>query len=406
MTNAHRATDPLAAKVPAQQDELLADLETLVRCESPSSDPSGLRRCADLIATLAELRGCGPTRRIDLAGRPVLRIGPLEAPVLLLGHLDTVHPLGTLARNPWRVADGRAYGPGVFDMKAGIVIGLHALAASSGLASFLITSDEELGSPVCRPVIEQAAAAATAVLVVEPSQGGALKTARKAVSNYVLRFRGRAAHAGLEPERGANACLALAEAALAMSKLSDPAHGTTVTPTMASAGTAANAVPETATLHVDARAVSAAEQARVDRRLRAFSTSVHGVSIEIDGGPNRPPLAPAASARLFRLAQLTASRLGMPELHGAAVGGGSDGNFTAALGIPTLDGLGSTGGGAHTPGEWVLLASLPQRTALLAGLITQLASTATSSTGRRRPPERSHKPTAAHPSPGHGPQRS
>jgi glutamate carboxypeptidase len=366
--------DDLAADMALRQDDLLADLESIVCCESPSNDLAAVRRCADLIASLAERRGCGPATVQHTVGRPVLRIGPQDAPVLILGHLDTVHPLGALARNPWRIQDNRAHGPGVFDMKSGIIIGLHAMAArcATGLSSFLITSDEELGSPSSRNLIEDAATAATAVLVAEPSQHGALKTARKGVSNYVLHFRGRAAHAGLEPELGANACIALAEIALRVCGLGDNVRGTTVTPTVASAGTAANAVPKTAQLHIDARAVTAAEQARIDTQLRRLTTSVAGVSIDVTGGPNRPPLEESASAKLFSLARAVAHQIGVPQPTGTAVGGGSDGNFTAALGIPTLDGLGAVGAGAHTSEEWVEIASLSERTALLAAMINQL----------------------------------
>jgi glutamate carboxypeptidase len=210
--------------------ELLADLETLVRCESPSSDVAALHRCADLVAEIGATRLGAPPIRQEAGGKPVLRFGAEEAPVLLLGHLDTVHPIGTLARVPFAVTDGRVTGPGVFDMKAGLVMALHALAARPGSATLLVTSDEEIGSPDSRPVIEAAAGSARAVFVLEASSGGRLKTSRKGVSNYRLEIVGRAAHAGLEPEKGANACVALAHAVLAAADLADPAAGTTVTP--------------------------------------------------------------------------------------------------------------------------------------------------------------------------------
>ena len=353
--------------------ELLADLETLVRCESPSSDVAALHRCADLVAEIGAARLGAPPIRQQVGGKPVLRFGAAEAPVLLLGHLDTVHPIGTLARVPFAVTDGRVTGPGVFDMKAGLVMALHALAARPGSATLLVTSDEEIGSPDSRPVIEAAAGSARAVFVLEASSGGRLKTSRKGVSNYRLEIVGRAAHAGLEPERGANACVALAHAVLAASDLADPAAGTTVTPTMASAGTTQNTVPAAAELALDVRAVTAGEQERVDAALRALASPVADVRLVLHGGINRPPLQQAASDRLFDLARQAAADIGIGPLEGEHVGGGSDGNFTAALGVETLDGLGAVGAGAHTEHEWADAAALTERTELLTKLIDLVA---------------------------------
>ena len=350
-------------------EELLADLEPLVCCESPSADSAALHRCADLLAELGAARWGVPAARDEVGGTPVLRFGPADAPVLLLGHLDTVHATGTLDRVPYRVADGRITGPGVFDMKAGLVMALRAVAERSETAALLVTSDEEVGSPHSRAVIEEVARGAKAVLVLEASSGGRLKTARKGVSKYVLELRGRASHAGLEPEKGANACLALAHVVIAAAAHAVPADGTTVTPTVASAGTTANTVPDRGELAIDVRAATVAEQQRVDEGLRGLDTGVDDVELVVHGGINRPPMPNSASARLFELAQRAAADLGLGTIQGEHVGGGSDGNFTAAIGVATLDGLGAVGAGAHTEHEWVDAAGLVERTQVLIRLI-------------------------------------
>jgi glutamate carboxypeptidase len=297
--------------------------------------------------------------------------------VLLLAHLDTVWPAGTITRSPFRVSDGRAYGPGVFDMKAGLVQALFALAALLQTSpvrpsiDLLVTADEEIGSPDGRALIEASAQGAAAVLVLEASQDGNLKVARKGVSNYVLHFAGRAAHAGLEPDKGVNALTAAAHAILELETIADRDRGTTVTPTLAAAGTSQNTVPATASVHLDVRAASASEQDRVDQALRHLRPAA-GASITVDGGPNRPPMEESAARELATLAQRAARRCSLPELGSARVGGGSDGNFTAALGVRTLDGLGAVGGGAHAEGEHVLVDTMPERAALLAALIVEL----------------------------------
>jgi glutamate carboxypeptidase len=297
--------------------------------------------------------------------------GPAPPRVVLVGHIDTVWPAGTTARWPFTVDGQTATGPGAFDMKAGIVQLLHGLTLvpdRDGIA-VLLTGDEEVGSPTSRQLIEDTARGAAAALILEPSAGAALKTARKGVSNYEVVIEGRAAHAGLEPEKGANATVELAHQVLALSALARPDVGTTVTPTVAGSGTATNVVPAAASVAVDVRVATPEEQARVDADVRALAAVVPGASIEIRGGPNRPPLPASASAALFDLAQAQAAVLGLAPLRGVEVGGGSDGNFTAAVGVPTLDGLGAVGDGAHAEGEHVLLAAMPERAALLAALI-------------------------------------
>lgn len=375
MTSPH-PTQPLSSPAlltaaVARADAMLADVERLVCCESPSSDPAGLTRCAELVAQIAGEQRLPATVLTDARGGPALLIGALQPRVLLLGHLDTVHPLGTLEQAPFRVEDNRVHGPGVLDMKTGLVQALHACAlAGVDDTALLVTSDEELGSLASRDLIERYARHAAACLVLEASRGGALKTERKGVSNYRLAFTGRAAHAGLDPQAGANTTLALARTVLAVAALARDEEGTTVTPTMASSGSSANTVPDAATVAVDVRAASEAEQRRVDEALRALGELEPGVGMHVKGGPNRPPLTRAASAELFALAEDAAEAVGLPAPRSSAVGGGSDGNLTAAQGVPTLDGLGAVGEGPHTRTEWADLREIPRRVALLAALLT------------------------------------
>jgi glutamate carboxypeptidase len=352
-------------------DELLHDLERLVGAESPSRDAGALHRSAEVLAEVIRSRlGTAPTIVEGRDGPHVHWSGGGAARVLVLGHHDTVFPIGTLAARPFAVADGRATGPGVFDMKAGIVQAIHAVAAlddASGV-EMLFTADEEIGSETSRPLLESRAIACGNVLVVEPSaDGGALKTGRKGVGTFEVTVRGRAAHAGLEPEKGVNALVEAAHQVLAIAGFGDAAAGTTATPTVAHAGTAENVVPAEARMRVDVRVTSADEQRRIESLMASLQPSLDGAQIEVTGGLNRPPMPESASATLFALAQLV-----RPGIEGIAVGGGSDGNFTAALGIPTLDGLGAVGGGAHADHEYVLVDSIPDRVALLLGFLRQL----------------------------------
>ena len=356
---------------------VLADLRDLVTCESPSDDLAAVARSADVVARIGTARlGVAP-EYVVVDGRTHLRwrLGTGPSRVLLLGHHDTVWPLGSLATHPWSLEGGVVRGPGCFDMLAGLAMAFHALAGLDDRdgVTLLVTGDEEIGSPTSRALIEEEARKASAALVLEASaDGGALKTARKGVSLYDVRVLGRAAHAGLEPELGVNATLELAHQALVVSALAEPARGTTVTPTVMRAGTTTNTVPAEGSFAVDVRVQTLAEQARVDAALRSLRTVVPGASLEITGGPNRPPLDAAASAALFDRARLLAGRLGLPDLVAVAVGGASDGNFTAGVGTPTLDGLGAVGGGAHAADEHVLVEALPGRTALLAALVADL----------------------------------
>lgn len=352
-------------------DELVDDLRRLVEVESPSEDRAALERSAEVLADyLTERLGRAPDV-VDGPAGPHLHWRAEGAPrVLLLGHHDTVFPLGTLEQRPFRVDDGRATGPGVFDMKAGIVQAVHAvslLADPSGV-EILLSCDEEVGSATSRQLIEERAAACGAVLVLEPSaDGGALKTGRKGAGTFEVVVRGRAAHAGLEPERGANALVEAAHLVLAIAGFGDPDLGTTVTPTVAHVGTADNVVPAEARIRVDARVEVMEEARRVEDAFARLATTVPGCTVEVLGAIGRPPMPESASAELFPLAVETD-----PSVRGVAVGGGSDGNFTAAIGVPTLDGLGAVGGGAHADHEFVEVDTLPGRVALLEGVLSRL----------------------------------
>jgi glutamate carboxypeptidase len=384
------AADELATLVAAlarQQQAMVETLDELVTSESPSDDPDRLSATAGLVARGAERLLGEAAKQVGTPDTPALRwdlpaVGCGAPPVVLLAHLDTVWPAGTLSRWPFSVSNGRATGPGAFDMKAGLVQALFGLAALRDTSLkrppvvLLVTSDEEIGSPAGRELVEAVAAQAAAVLVLEASVDGRLKVARKGVGNYRLQVTGRAAHAGLEPEKGINALVAVAHLVLALEDLADARLGTTVTPTLAQAGSAQNTVPATASVSVDVRAATVEEQERVDRALRGLAPPM-AARVEVHGGINRPPLEEQAAIELFELAQKAAGRCGLPPLGSARVGGGSDGNFTAALGIRTLDGLGAVGGGAHAEGEYVLVDTLPERAALLAALIVELGGEVT-----------------------------
>lgn len=363
--------------------EFLADLERLVQVESPSTDRGAVARSARVVADVVERRlGRRPEIvRVDGVDHVVLR--GCDSQVLLLGHHDTVWPIGTLADLPFSVEDGVVRGPGCFDMLVGVVQVVHALAllrARHGdtvldRVTVLVTGDEEIGSTTSRGLIETEASGCRAALVLEAAgPGGALKTQRKGVSLYELEVLGRAAHSGLEPERGVNATLGVAELVLALADLADPAVGTTVTPTLMASGTAANTVPARATVAVDVRARTVAEQERVDTAVRALGVGVAEAIVVVHGGINRPPLEAAASGDLFARAARLAADLGQPPLTSMAVGGASDGNFTAGAGVPTLDGLGAVGGGAHARDEHAEVAWITPRAELLAALVLDLVS--------------------------------
>ncbi|HTX62246.1 MAG TPA: M20 family metallopeptidase [Acidimicrobiales bacterium] len=374
------ALTDLVDRLRSSRGAMLEELEALVRCESPSADRSAVRRCADLLSELAApyVRAAPDSLVVDGVTHLRWQLGDpaAEGRVLLVGHLDTVWPIGSLDSHPFSVHEGRATGPGCFDMKAGLVQMLHALGAldPGSPVTVLVTGDEETGSATSRALIEESARNASAALVCEPSAAGALKSARKGVSLYEIAITGRAAHAGLEPEKGVNAAVELAHQVLAVAQFGDATEGTTVTPTLVSAGVTTNTVPHRGTIAVDVRVTSVPEQERVDRVIRGIAPQLRGATIEVHGGANRPPLPTSASVELVRLAQRVAGELGLVPPDHVAVGGGSDGNFTAGVGTPTLDGLGAVGGGAHADDEHVLVEDMGERAALLAGLVRALVN--------------------------------
>lgn len=358
--------------------QMVDDLEQLVMVESPSKQVAALCRSAEAVAALIEARTGRMAELVDGPNGPHVhwRGGP-QTSILIVGHHDTVFPLGTLAERPFTVADGKATGPGVFDMKAGIVVAVHAVAAltadQAARIEMLFTSDEEVGSTSSRQLIEERAAACGTALVFEPAgDGGAVKVARKGMGTFTVSVFGKAAHAGLEPEKGVNSLLAAAELIGRIATFGDPAHGTTVTPTMASSGTADNVIPALTTVAVDARVTVPSERQRVESAMHGLRTDLPGARVEVGGGINRPPMPASSSAELLPYAFAAAEALGSHQLDTVSVGGGSDGNFTAAIGVPTLDGLGALGGGAHADHEYVEVDQLVPRAELVAEFLRRL----------------------------------
>lgn len=369
-----------------RQGAMLRLLARLVRAESPSFDKAAVNRLGRLLAAEWRRRGArveflrqrerGDHLRVEWA--PAVKGRRAAGQILLLGHLDTVYDRGTLARMPFRIARGRAYGPGIYDMKAGLVQALFAVdvlrrarIAPRRRVVGLFTSDEEIGSRTSRLHIEREARRSEAVFVLEPSTGpaGRLKTRRKGVGEIELTVQGRAAHAGVNPEAGVNAVHELALQIARIARFGDPRRGITVNADVVEGGTRSNVIAERARALVDLRIARLADQRPLERRFRALRPILPGARLEVRGGINRPPLErrPGVAA-LFREAQRLARAMGV-ELEESFSGGGSDGNFTAALGIPTLDGLGGVGDRAHASHENIVIRKLPERAALLAGLL-------------------------------------
>ena len=365
-------------------DAMVADLGVLVECESPSRDLERLSQHAQLVSDLmVRLLGSAPELIDSPVGPHIHWKGGADPRVLILGHHDTVHPVGTLARLPFAVRDIMAFGPGVFDMKAGIVQAIYAVASMDDHShvEILLTADEEIGSHESRALLEERAQACGTALVLEPSaNGGALKIGRKGTGTIMLTIEGRASHAGLEPEKGINSLVELAQLIPQIVAIADETKGTTVTPTLASSGTADNVVPALTTCAVDVRVAVPSEKPRVEAAFAELKCMHPEARLVISGQIGRPPMHESAAADLFPIAAAVAQSIGLNGLEGVVVGGGSDGNFTAAVGVHTLDGLGAVGGGAHGDTEYVLVATMPQRAALLAGICQELSSMA------KRPP--------------------
>jgi glutamate carboxypeptidase len=359
-------------------------LETLVRLESPSTDKAAVDRCGAELASRIQALG-GRVRRLpqSTTGDHLrTEFGDAAAsPILILGHIDTVWDIGQLRKMPLREEDGRLHGPGIFDMKAGVATALAAVRALQAMRNgalphivMLWTGDEEIGSRTSRAIIEAEARNSRAVLVLEPSlPGGAVKTARKGCGDFELAVRGISAHAGIDPGKGASAIHELAYQIVALQELQDPARGVSVNVGLISGGTRTNVVAEEARAAIDVRVPTKADAERVERSLLALQPRLRNTALRITGAVGRPPLErTAAVVRLYETAREVARALGR-ELGEGSTGGGSDGNFTAAIGVPTLDGLGPEGDGAHAIHEHVRLDDLPWRAAFLAGLLIALA---------------------------------
>ncbi|MGO9403690.1 MAG: M20 family metallopeptidase [Terriglobales bacterium] len=365
-----------------RRDQIVSTIRELAEIESPSDNKAAVDRVSEAVAhKFSQLGGqvrihpaqnFGNHLQVDFRGNGAAK------PVLLLGHYDTVYPLGTLATMPCRAVNDKLTGPGVLDMKSGIALMLCALAGLQqwhGLlprpVTVLLVSDEEVGSDSSRAITESLAKKAAAVLVLEPSYGfqGAVKTARKGVGEYLVKVTGKASHAGLDFQKGVNAILELARQIEKISSFTELKKGLTLNVGVVSGGSRTNVVPAEASAQVDVRIARMKDAAGIDQKLRSLRPFNRKCKIEISGGINRPPMERTAGvAALYAQAVAIARDLGW-KLGEAAVGGGSDGNFTAGLGIPTLDGLGGVGDGAHAPYEHILISELPRRAALLAGLI-------------------------------------
>jgi glutamate carboxypeptidase len=359
---------------------LRATVEELVALESPSTDKAAVDRCGDALAAHLAAIGGTVTRLAQTERGNHLRaeFGREGPQVMLLGHFDTVWPVGQLSKMPLRESGGRLHGPGVFDMKAGIGVAMLAMRAirergASPRVVMLWTTDEEIGSATSRSTIESESRRSEAVLVLEPSlPGGAAKTGRKGCGDFELVVHGVAAHAGIDPGRGASAIHELAEQILEVARLQDPARGVSVNVGVVSGGSRTNVVADEARASIDVRVPTMAEAQRVEAAMRALRPKLRGTRLEVEGGIGRPPLERTPQVvRLYEMARDVARGLGQ-ELQEGATGGGSDGNFTAAIGVPTLDGLGPRGDGAHALHEHVELADLPWRAAFAASLVERL----------------------------------
>jgi glutamate carboxypeptidase len=368
-----------------RRDLMVANIRELVEIESPSDNKAAVDQLGDVVAVkMAALGGAvrfhkasavGNHLQVDFAGRT-----PGKS-VLLLGHYDTVYPLGTLASMACRVMDGKLTGPGVLDMKSGIGVMLHALAALKDWhgelprpVTVLLVSDEEIGSDSSRAITESLARKSAAVLVLEPSYGpeGAVKTARKGVGEYQVKVTGKASHAGLDFEKGANAIAELARQIEKISGFTDLKKGLTVNVGIVSGGTRTNVVPAEALAQVDVRIARMKDAAGIDKKMHGLRPFNRKCSVVVTGGVNRPPLERTAGVAALYAQAVGIARELCWKLGEAAVGGGSDGNFTAGLGIPTLDGLGGVGDGAHAAHEYIVISELPRRAALLAGLMERV----------------------------------
>jgi len=350
---------------------MLAALEALVKLESPTED---LEACHEVIRLASDIatRVLGTPAEIrDVNGRPVFWWGASNPEVVVLAHLDTVWPKGSFTPL-WKVDGTKVSGPGIFDMKAGFIQALYAMKGITGSVALIATTDEETGSATSKEFIKEISSKAKAVLVLEATLNGMVKTGRKGTAMYQIKIHGKASHAGLEPEKGVNSTIEIAHAIIAVAALENKEHGTTVVPTMLRAGNTTNTVPDLAVLDIDIRSYSMEDLKRVDSAIRNLKAVNPSTQYEVTGGFNRPPLEQSSTMALYERAEKVAKELGMPHLGHASVGGASDGNFAAAAGAQVLDGLGAIGDGAHAAHEWVDASTLEVRSNLLHALIKDI----------------------------------
>jgi glutamate carboxypeptidase len=350
----------------------IKDIQRLVECQSPTEDLAACVKVVELAVEISTQVLEVPAKLVTENGRPVFWWGAEKPKIVLLCHLDTVWPHNSFTPT-WQVDGDNAKGPGIFDMKTGFIQAMYALKGISGAqnkVALIATTDEETGSATSKGLIERLAKDADAVLVFESAIDGKVKTGRKGTAMYQIAVTGKAAHAGLEPEKGINATTELAKLVLQISELANPTLGTTVVPTVMQAGTTTNTVPAEAKLDIDIRSFTMAELQRIDTAIKSLSSTV--AKVDVTGGINRPPLELASTKELYEKLEVVAKRLGMPEIGHASVGGASDGNFAAAAGAKVLDGLGAVGVGAHAPTESIIISAIEPRIKLISAFITEL----------------------------------
>ena len=375
--------EEVVREIAAGESRLLRRLRELVEIESPSEDKAAVDRAGALVAQWISALGGTVKRHKQKTFGDVLELsfGPRRSKrgrVLLLGHLDTVWPIGTLKQMPWREAEGKIFGPGVLDMKFGVVMALEALSALSKLGeerpvTLLLNSEEEIGSPVSRAITEKIAKQCSAVFVMEPAQGLAYKTARKGVGNFSLRVEGVGAHAGVDFTNGHSAVLEMARLVEKVAAFTDLSKGLTVNVGVIFGGTRSNVIASECIAEVDVRIAKARDAGSIERKFRSLKTTDPACRLTISGGINRPPMErKPGTVALYRTARKLAAEMGF-ELGEASTGGGSDGNFTAGLGIATLDGMGAVGAGAHAAHEHIVARHIVERTALLAAMVAAVS---------------------------------
>lgn len=355
---------------------MLDALESLVRAESPTEDLAACRNVVEVANQIATKELGKAAEILEINGRPVFWWGAKNPKIVLLAHLDTVWPKGSF-EPIWQIDGDIVRGPGTFDMKVGFIQALFALKDLSdevlNQVALIATTDEETGSFTSRDLIKEVASKSSAVLVLEASLDGQLKTGRKGTAMYQIKAIGLSAHAGLEPEKGINASVELAAQILKLKALESKEHGTTVVPTMIKGGATSNTVPDSATVEIDARSFSQSDLERVDSAIKSLTPELPGAKLEITGGLNRPVLEPASTKELFEIAETVAKQLDMAPLGCVEVGGASDGNFAAAAGARVLDGLGAIGGGAHARNEWASISAMHERSKFLHAFIKELS---------------------------------